>query len=354
MIDSHAGSSPPAAASAAPAPTRIDAADAARLFWLEDRGALAYSLFEHAPVSLWLEDFRRIKARFDALRAQGVTDLKTFVTVHPEFVAQSLADIVVLDVNRETLDLLNAPDKATLFACLPQTFGHGVAPSFLAQLLDLWDGRLFQQRDAVHYTLDGTPVSVQLQLSVLPGHETQWDLVLLALTDVTARNKAQAQLEHLSKHDALTQLNNRAFYFDELHRLEREGPFPLSVILLDVDDLRHVNEYLGAAAGDALLCRAGEILGNAVHRPAIAARIGGDEFAVLLPGADEREAQAVLEEIDRHLSLANARYARPPLSFAIGGATAHTRKRLRDALRVAQQRLTQDQQRHREARDLAG
>ncbi|RKP52611.1 GGDEF domain-containing protein [Trinickia fusca] len=352
MIDSHAAS-PPAAVSAAPDRVRLDCADDTRsLHWLEDRGALAYSLFEHAPVSLWLEDFRQIKARFDALRAEGVTDLRAFVTEHPEFVAQSLADIVVLDVNRETLDMLNAPDKATLLASLPQTLGHGVAPSFLAQLLDLWDGRLFQQRDAVHYSLDGTPVSVQLQLSVLPGHEPHWDLVLLALTDVTARDKAQAQLEHLSQHDALTRLSNRAFYFDELHRLECEGPFPLSVILLDVDDLRHLNDYLGPAAGDALLCRAGEVLGDAVHGPGLAARIGGDEFAVLLPGADEREAQTVLEEIARYLSLANARYARPTLAFAIGTATAHTRKRLKEALRVAQQRMTQDQQRHREARAL--
>ena len=65
-----------------------------------------------------------------------------------------------------------------------------------------------------------------LQFSVLPGHENDWSLVQVALTDITARKKAEAYLEYLGKHDVLTKLYNRSFYVDELNRLERKGPLP--------------------------------------------------------------------------------------------------------------------------------
>lgn len=59
------------------------------------------------------------------------------------------------------------------------------------------------------------------KLMVLPGHEGDWSLVLVSLIDITARKKAEAYLEYLGKHDALTKLRNRAFYVDELNRISR-------------------------------------------------------------------------------------------------------------------------------------
>ena len=97
-------------------------------------------------------------------------------------------------------------------------------PHFREQLVDLWDGKLFQQREVVNYALDGTELHLHLQFSVLPGHERDWSLVQVALTDITARKKAEAYLEFLGKHDVLTKLYNRSFYVDEINRLERKGP----------------------------------------------------------------------------------------------------------------------------------
>ena len=75
------------------------------------------------------------------------------------------------------------------------------------------------------------PPSRQLQFSVLPGFEDDWSLVQVALTDITARKKAEAYLEFLGKPDVLTKLYNRSFYVDELNRLERKGPFPVTIIM---------------------------------------------------------------------------------------------------------------------------
>ena len=141
-------------------------------------------------------------------------------------------------------------------------------PHFREQLIDLWDGKLFQQREVVNYALDGTKLHLLLQFSVLPSHERDWSLVQVALTDITARKKAEAYLEYLGTHDVLTRTLNRSFYVDELNRLERKGPKPVTIIIADLNGLKTANDELGHGAGDALLRRAGEVFGSLVEKPA--------------------------------------------------------------------------------------
>src|SRR5690606_14518315 len=137
--------------------------------------------------SLWTEDFSAVKDLLDDLRKQGITDFRTFTDVHPEFVDRCMADIRVLDVNRYTLYLFNAADKTDLLARLPEVFRDDMRSHSRQQLLDLWEGRLFQQREVVNYGLDGKALHVHMQFSVFPGREDDWGLVLIALTDITAR-----------------------------------------------------------------------------------------------------------------------------------------------------------------------
>ena len=63
----------------------------------------AQGLFEHSPVSLWVEDFSAVKKLLDDIRKRGITDFNTFLKVHPEFVTRCIEEIRVIDVNRETL-----------------------------------------------------------------------------------------------------------------------------------------------------------------------------------------------------------------------------------------------------------
>ena len=314
----------------------------------------ARGVFEHAPVSLWVENFSIIKMLLEEVRMQGITDFRTFTDVHPEFVERCMAEIQVLDVNQHTLGMFKSPDKATLLSRLPEVFRDDMRPHFREQLIDLWEGRLFQQREVVNYALDGNEVNVHLQFSVFPGHEEHWDLVLLALTDITARKKAEMYLEYLGKHDVLTKLKNRSFYVDELNRLERKGPFPVSAIIVDLNNLKAVNDQLGHAAGDALLRRAGEVLGKAIQKPFQAARIGGDEFAVLMPGADERDTELVMESIDKLVELNNQFYAGPKLSFSVGSATCEKGGRLEDTLRAADAAMYENKRNHHEAVNNSG
>lgn len=302
----------------------------------------ARGLFEHSPVSLWVEDFSSIRRLLDEVRAQGITDFRTFLDVHPEFVARCMQEIRVIDVNRQTLAMFRAPDKAALLARLQDVFRDDMRAHFTEQLVELWQGRLFQQREVVNYALDGERLHVYLQFSVLPGHEARWDQVLVSLTDITARKKAEAYLEYLGKHDVLTGLRNRTFFGEELARLERKGPWPVTVIAIDLDGLKAVNDQSGHAAGDALLRRVGEILGKCVEPPASASRIGGDEFALLLPNTDERGAQRVVEALQELLALNNQFHGGTPLHLSIGMATAGEPERMEALVHRADSRMYAD------------
>ena len=295
----------------------------------------AEGLFEHSPVSLWVEDFSRIKLLLDELRGRGIVDFRVFTDVHPEFVERCMSEIRVLNVNTQTLTLFGAPDKAVLLNKLSEVFRDEMSMHFREQLIDLWAGKLFQIREVANYGLEGELIHVLMQFSVLPGHESDWSLVQVALTDITARKKAEAYLEFLGKHDELTKLHNRSFYVDELNRMERKNVRPASVIMVDVNGLKTANDMWGHAAGDALLRRAGEVLGKAVEKPCCAARIGGDEFALLLPGMDEHGAEAMLDNLGKLLAINNQFYPGAPLSLATGAATRTVGESLEDAIKRA-------------------
>ncbi len=250
-----------------------------------------------------------------------------------------MQEIRVIDVNRRTLEMFRAPDKATLLGCLDQVFRDEMRTPFTEQLIDLWNGKLMQQREVVNYGLDGQLINVLLQFSVLPGAEADWSLVQVALIDITARKKAEAYLEYLGKHDVLTQLRNRAFFEDELNRLDRKGPWPVTVVAIDLNGLKAANDRSGDAAGDALLRRAGEVLGKVAAKPVCAARIGGDEFVLLMPGTDEASGPAMIERVQSLVELNNQFYPGAPLSLAMGCATARKGERLEATVSHADERM---------------
>jgi PAS domain-containing protein len=235
----------------------------------------ARALFNDSPVSIWLEDFSAIKLRLDALRARGIEDFRTFIDVHPDFVAQCIQDIHVLDVNRHTLTLFGAPDKTGLLARLEEVFREEMQRYFALQLVELWEGKLRHEREVLNYRLNGDALNLILQFSIMPGREQDWSKVLVSLTDITARKKAEAYLEYLGKHDVLTKLYNRTYFTDEVTRLNVKGPFPVGIVLIDLNGLKTVNDELGHASGDALLRRVGEILAQGVGKPAVRRALAG-------------------------------------------------------------------------------
>ncbi len=308
----------------------------------------ARSLFEHSPVSLWVEDFSQVKRLIDEARSQGIRDFATFIKVHPEFITRCMQEIRVIDVNRETLHMFGARSKDELLCNVGKIFRDEMHESFSEQLRDLWDGKTLQQREVVNYSLTGELVNIHMQFSVMDGHQERWDMVLVSLVDITARKKAEAYLEYLGKHDVLTQLRNRTFYTEELARLTRKGPWPLSILAIDMNSLKQVNDENGHAAGDGLLRRIGEVLTKAVDAPSVTARIGGDEFVVLMPGIEERGAEQMRDRIQSLLELNNQFYGGDrglQLSLSIGVASCYSGSQIEAALQRADKAMYEEKSR---------
>jgi diguanylate cyclase (GGDEF)-like protein len=153
----------------------------------------------------------------------------------------------------------------------------------------------------------------------MPGHEEDFNWVLVAIQDITARKKAEDYLRFLGTHDVMTGLFNRA-YFEEQNSKHAETQI-LSIIIADLDGLKQVNDKLGHQSGDKLIRRAAEVLKSAFEDEAVVARIGGDEFAILLPGQGSEDVQKTLERIRSLVPLNNKYYQGPEMNISLGAAT---------------------------------
>jgi len=298
-----------------------------------------HDLFEHAPISLWEEDYSAIQRFFDNLRAEGVSDLRAYLAAHPQAVRECMARIVVLDVNARTYDLFNAGSKQELIANLEKIFRDRMEEHFADELVDIWNGVTSYEREGVNYSLNGNPIDIQLWWRVLPGHEHSLDRVLVSISDITARKKAENYLRYLGTHDVMTGLHNRAYFVEARERAEKDGPYPVSILIADLNDLKHVNDHFGHEEGDNLLRRAAEVLKEAFGGGETVARMGGDEFAALLPGLGALEAQEVRLRLHKYISLNNTYYQGPELHLSLGVATGQPGEALEDIQRQADDRM---------------
>ena len=281
--------------------------------------AYARGLFEHSPVSLWVKDFSGVRHRFDELRASGVHDLHAYTEIHPDFIGRCTDAIRVVDVNHQTLKLFGIMDKDTFWRCHVDLLRINL--DLQAELFGLWNGELFQERETINYKLDGEEIHVHLQFSVLPGHEKDWSLIQVARIDVTGRERAEAHLRYLQDHDSLTRLHSRSFYNNAIRHLIDARTHLITVIVVDLDGLKAANDQGGHAHGDEMLRRAGDILSAAVSPPWLAARIGGDEFVILMSGADEIEGSRLMAQIQADVHEANRTGPGSLLSLSLGAAT---------------------------------
>ncbi|MEX6507336.1 diguanylate cyclase [Jiella sp. M17.18] len=112
-----------------------------------------------------------------------------------------------------------------------------------------------------------------------------------------ALRASEALARHRAFHDVLTELPNRACFNERLAAACRAGSRDTSLLLLDLDRFKQVNDTLGHPAGDALIRAVGTRLKQAAPQTATVARLGGDEFAILLPRTDEADALRLCEAI---------------------------------------------------------
>jgi diguanylate cyclase (GGDEF)-like protein/PAS domain S-box-containing protein len=160
--------------------------------------------------------------------------------------------------------------------------------------------------------------------------------------DITVTKLAEERLRYLGTHDNLTGLYNRAYFEAEVERLARGRQFPIGVVMADVDGLKEVNDKFGHVAGDQLLQQAAKVLLDTFRAEDVIARVGGDEFAILLPGANADEVNEILKRVRASQEIFKCANHKCTLSLSLGFATARTGKGLLKAFKIADERMYQE------------
>lgn len=122
--------------------------------------------------------------------------------------------------------------------------------------------------------------------------------------DITDKKHLETELHRLATTDVLTQSSNRRYFFDSAEQAFRDckaTSTPLAFLLLDVDDFKKINDVYGHQVGDVVLQRIAQSGAGALRRGDLFGRIGGEEFAVLLPGCDESMARQIGERLQREV-----------------------------------------------------
>jgi diguanylate cyclase (GGDEF)-like protein/PAS domain S-box-containing protein len=160
--------------------------------------------------------------------------------------------------------------------------------------------------------------------------------IILSSRDITERKLLEQELRYLSIHDTLTSLYNRTYFEEEMNRLESGDHNPVGMMIFDLDGLKLVNDTMGHEAGDRLLQNFARILQKCYRNGDVISRVGGDEFAVLLPETNSNALDKVAARINRTIREYNLTNPSLPLSVSMGTAVRKdNRSSLRDIYKEA-------------------
>jgi len=135
---------------------------------------------------------------------------------------------------------------------------------------------------------------------------------VIVLRDITLRKNNEDKIKYLSFHDYLTNLYNRAFFEEELNRLDVKRRLPMSIVLVDINGLRIINDSFGKEAGDKVLIKLAKILKECFRSEDILARLGGDTFGAILPSTSMKATLKIVKRIKEA-----CKKSRSKISFSI-------------------------------------
>jgi diguanylate cyclase (GGDEF)-like protein/PAS domain S-box-containing protein len=154
--------------------------------------------------------------------------------------------------------------------------------------------------------------------------------------DITDQKLGEEKLRYLSLHDTLTGLYNRVYFEEELSRIEKMRYKTIGILSCDLDSLKMVNDTLGHDRGDVLLIGVAKVMKECFREGDVVARIGGDEFSVILPNASKAVLESSCQRIREAIARYNVAHPELPLNISIGfavksGASISMRNLLKEA-----------------------
>jgi diguanylate cyclase (GGDEF)-like protein len=264
-------------------------------------------LYDHAPVALWEQDWSALYAALLDLARSGIDDMARYLDANPSQVARLAALVRIVDLNAAALRQVGASGHQDLERItLAQNFDAAAMPAFAQTLAALARGEHFFVCEGSFRRLDGLLRHNELTLMVMPGHTDSLDFVIVSTVDTTEKRRMHDELRVLATTDFLTGLANRREFMhrlaDEEARLQRDIGACTAVLQLDIDHFKRINDEHGHAAGDAVLRQLGELMLGEQRKIDVVGRMGGEEFAMLLPGTTLAAAAVFAERLRQRVA----------------------------------------------------
>ena len=253
----------------------------------------------------------------------------------PDMIAVLDTDYRVISINSTALEMLEKSAEQVLgedYCSLLHADGRKPEHCAANQLLE--DGKW-------HSCYEPVPMfGKHFHVTISPLNDDQGRLTgaVHVARDISQQVATEMSLRYVSTHDQLTGLYNRCWFEAELARLERGRIWPISIVIADMDGLKRINDHQGHGAGDSILREAALLLQGCCRSDEMIARIGGDEFVILLPGIDEDGAATVVRRIN-DLQDQLKKTCIHPVSLSLGHATALAETGLKSALATADSRM---------------
>ena len=165
-------------------------------------------------------------------------------------------------------------------------------------------------------------LGVYLDCRISPVFDDEGHIIKIVqhLRDITERKQMEEKLKKMSFYDFLTGLYSRNFFDEEMARIADGRYSPVGMVVCDLDGLKFVNDTMGHKAGDKMLINSAQILRQNFRSSDIIARIGGDEFAILLPQTPREVVEQIMERVRQSVQEYNSKEPDIPLSFSMGHA----------------------------------
>lgn len=184
----------------------------------------------------------------------------------------------------------------------------------------------------------GQEVWLQYKANPIYNQQGKVTEVIVACEEISERKQAEERIRYLSFNDPLTGLYNRAFFQEEMKRLDTPRQLPMSIIMGDLNSLKLINDAFGHHKGDAVLKAAADVLRASCRHEDIIARLGGDEFVVLLPMTSAEIAGEICNRIKNNCK--KTEHSSEQVSLALGMATrTDISQSLEDIMREAEDRM---------------
>jgi signal transduction histidine kinase len=163
------------------------------------RSELRYrALFENSPISLWEEDFSRLKSHFDQLKKDGVEDFSRYFLDHPEEITRCIRMVRIVDVNRSTLALYEAVSKKELLGSIHRILPQTAQSVLKTELVAMAQAGRFEI-ECINRTLKGNDRHLLIKSSIPPGYENSWERVFISVYDLTERIEAEKEKKDLGR-----------------------------------------------------------------------------------------------------------------------------------------------------------